>query len=383
MRRRLRGDATLLAVLLLVGGGLEAVSVAGTPEWRVAGPDHAWSFPRDHHAHPEYRSEWWYLTGQLAAGEASEPTHGFQFTMFRLGVAPQQPPWDSDWAARDLVLGHLAITDLVDGRHLFREVLTRPGPGRGGFPAVDTDTVLAWCRAPAGTDGRWQIARTAAGGFTVQAADRRAGLLLDLDLAPQRPRVFQGPGGYSVKDPAAGAGSLYYSYTRLAAQGRLAAGADTLAARGRAWLDREIFTSQLAARHVGWDWLSLQLSDGRDLMVFVLRDTTGAPDVAHATVVAPGGEARWFDPALDAMAPRRHWTSPETGARYPVAWDLQLPRAGLDLTVEARLDAQENVGRRSGVVYWEGAVRARGPGGLTGRGYLEMTGYGPDGRPPF
>jgi predicted secreted hydrolase len=83
------------------------------------------------------------------------------------------------------------------------------------------------------------------------------------------------------------------------------------------------------------------------------------------------------------MQPRRHWTSPQTGARYPVAWDLELPQARLDLTVEARLDAQENVGRRSGVVYWEGAVRARGPEGLTGRGYLEMTGYGPDGRPPF
>ncbi len=385
------GRLVVRAALALAGLALAGLALVGLPlgdpavgqDWRVAGPDHAWSFPRDHHAWPEYRSEWWYLTGQLTAAGASEPTHGYQFTMFRLGIAPEPPPWDSDWAARDLVLGHLAITDLRDGRHLFREVLTRPGPGRGGFPAVDADTVLAWSRAPAGTPGRWALARTRAGGFAVRAADRRDGLLLDLELVPRRPRVFQGPGGYSVKDPASGAGSLYYSYTRLETAGRLAAGADTLQVTGSSWLDREIFTSQLASRHQGWDWLSLQLSDGRDVMAFVLRDTTGAADVAHATVVGADGQVRWLEPAPEVLAPSRHWTSPQTGARYPVAWRLRLPAVDLELTVEARLEAQENVGPRSGVIYWEGAVRAAGAGGLTGRGYLEMTGYGPDGRPPF
>lgn len=369
----------MAAILLL----LTVAGPAPAQGWRVAGPDHAWSFPRDHHAHPEYRSEWWYLTGQLAAEGAGVPTHGYQFTMFRLGIAPERPPWDSDWTARDLVLGHLAITDLRDGRHLFREVLTRPGPGRGGFPAAHADTVLAWSRGPAGTPGRWELARTRAGGFRVRAADRRDGLLLDLDLVPQRPRVFQGPDGHSVKDPASGAGSLYYSYTRLGTDGRLAAGRDTLRVTGRSWLDREIFTSQLASRHQGWDWLSLQLSDGRDLMVFVLRDTTGAADVAHATVVDADGQVRWLEPDPDVLAPERHWSSPETGARYPVAWRLTLPAADLVLQVQARVDAQENVGPRSGVIYWEGAVRAEGSGGITGQGYLEMTGYGPDGRPPF
>jgi len=393
----LPGLVCLLAACLepagpaLAAGPTAGGPPAGTPAqttadgWRIAGPGHAWAFPRDLHARPEYRSEWWYLTGQLAAAGAAEPTHGFQFTMFRLGIAREQPRWDSDWTARDLVLGHVAVTDLRDGRHLFREVLTRPGPGRGGFPAADADTVLAWCRAPAGTPGRWQLARTQAGGLTVSAAARDAGLLLDLVLSPTRPRVFQGPGGYSVKDPAAGAGSLYFSQTRLRTRGRLAAGADTLDVAGSAWLDREIFTSQLADRHVGWDWLSLQLDDGRDLMVFVLRDSTGEADVAHATVVAPDGEVRWLDPPLDVLQPLRHWTSGRTGARYPVDWRLALPAAGLELTVAAVVDAQENVGERSGVVYWEGAVTAHGEGAdaVRGRGYLEMTGYGPGGRPPF
>jgi predicted secreted hydrolase len=366
------------AVLVL---GLLLAVAAGAAEWRPAAPGHAWSFPRDHHAHPDYRSEWWYVTGQLAAAADTEPRLGFQVTIFRLGLVPDRPPWASDWTARDLVLGHAAVTDLAAGQHLFSEVLTRTGPGRGGFPAPG-DSVLAWCRAPAGTAGRWSV-RYDGEAFAVTAGDARLGLLLDLRLVPERPLVFQGPGGYSEKDPAAGAGSLYYSFTRLAARGQAAAGADTFAVRGRAWLDREVFTSQLAARHQGWDWLSLQLDDGRDLMVFALRDTTGVADVARATLVAADGSVRWLEPAPDAIRPQRWWTSPQTGARYPVAWTVAVPAADLELTVEALIDAQENVGRRSGVVYWEGAVRARTAGGVSGRGYMELTGYGPTGRPPF
>jgi predicted secreted hydrolase len=365
----------LVVILLLAFPA--APTVAG--EWAVADSSHAWVFPRDHHAHPGYRNEWWYVTGQLVAEGAARPTHGFQVTFFRLGLDPDDPGWDSDWSVRDLVMAHAAVTDLVSGRHLFSEVLTRAGPGRGGFPAPG-DSVLAWCRAPAGTAGRWSFRLHDDGGFAVTARDRRGGLLVDLTLAPERPRVFQGPNGYSAKDPGAGAGSLYYSYTRLAAQGRVAAGADTVAVTGRAWLDREIFTSQLAARHRGWDWLSLQLEDGRDLMVFVLRDQQQRPDVARATVVGSAGSVRWLEAPLDVLEARDWWTSPETGARYPVAWRLRLPAAGVDLELEALVRDQENVGRRSGVSYWEGAVRAAGG---VGRGYVEMTGYGPDGRPPL
>ena len=330
--------------------------LTGASGWRDAGPDHAWSFPRDHHARHAYRNEWWYVTGHLAPVGADEPAYGFQVTFFRLGIAPEMPPWDSDWAARDLVMAHVAITDVGAGRHEFHEVLTRPGPGRGGFPALP-DSVLAWCRAPAGEVGRWSLARRE-DGFAVSVDGR-----LELTLTPERPRVFQGPNGFSVKDPQAGAGSLYYSYTRLAARGVLA---DTLQVHGRAWLDREIFTDQLAARHEGWDWLSLQLDDGRDLMVFTLRDRDGRPDTARATLVEPGGAVRWLEAPLDVLSPRRWWTSPRTGARYPVAWALRLPAVGVAVDLEAVLDDQENVGR---VTYWEGAVR--GPGC---RGYVERTG---------
>lgn len=366
------------AVAFTIAGLVAAATATATDDWRHAGPDHDWQFPRDHHAHPDYRSEWWYVTGQVAAGgvPGDEPTHGFQFTIFRLGLVPQQPPWQSDWAARDLVLGHAAVTDLRTGRHLFSEVLTRTGPQRGGFPGPGQE-VLAWCRGPAGTPERWSIRRYE-DGFAVAAHDAQQGLLLDLMLRPERPPVFQGPGGYSVKDAREGTGSLYYSFTRLATSGRLTADGDTLTVGGRAWLDREIFTSQLADRHRGWDWLSLQLDDGRDVMVFTLRRHDNTPDTARATVVQTDGTVGWFEARPEVLVPLRHWTSPRTGARYPVAWRLDLPEAGLDLEFRALVPASENVGERSGVIYWEGAVAGAGA-----RGYVEMTGYLESARPPF
>lgn len=353
---------------------LAAIAPVAAEDWQIAGPGHDWSFPADHHAMPEYRSEWWYVTGQVGPVGGGEPTHGLQMTIFRVGLAPERPPWQSEWTARDVVLGHLAISDLRNDRHVFSEVLARAGSDRGGFPSYP-DSVVAWVRAPAGTMGRWQIVRRGEG-FALRAADRRQGLMIDLALVPERPRIFQGPGGYSVKDPEAAAGSLYYSYTRLATSGLVAVGGDTLSVSGLSWFDREVFTSQLASRHAGWDWMGLHLSDGRDLMAFALRDTTGAVDVTHATLVEADGSVRWFDPAPGFLTARRWWTSPETGGRYPVAWRIALPEVDLEFALEARFEAQENVGRRGGTVYWEGAVQGRSVDGVEVSGYVEMTGYG-------
>ncbi|MEZ4386063.1 MAG: lipocalin-like domain-containing protein [Candidatus Krumholzibacteriia bacterium] len=147
---------------------LVAVSAAGAATWKAARPGRAWSFPDDHHAMPGYRSEWWYLTGILTAAGRQTPTYGVQVTIFRIGLLPEPPPWDSDWAASDLVLGHLAVSDLTTGRHRFTETLVRAGPDRGGFPAPP-DSVLAWVRAPAGTAGRWSLA-LAPGGFRSRPA---------------------------------------------------------------------------------------------------------------------------------------------------------------------------------------------------------------------
>jgi predicted secreted hydrolase len=361
-------------VVLALLASLALADNAG--EWRQAGPGHAWDFPLDHYAHPGFKTEWWYVTGQLTAPD--DRRFGYQFTLFRVGILSQAPVLDSAWSASDLVMGHVAITDLAAGTHTFSEILYRAVPGLGGFGAPG-DSIVAWGRAPAGTPGRWEFRLRTGDRFALRARDDRQGLALDLDLAPLRPPVLQGPEGFSVKDPARESGSLYYSYTRLATRGLVVSGGDTLRVDGLSWLDREIFSSELAGEQVGWDWFSLQLDDGRDLMLYRLRNKAGDTSAANGTLVGADGAARYLARSDWRLEPARTWRSPQTGATYPVAWRLTVPSADLDVTLEALLDAQENVSRRTGdLIYWEGAVEVRAPQGTTpfGRGYAEMTGYG-------
>jgi predicted secreted hydrolase len=390
---------------VLVSGGVPADEV-----WRQAAPDRVWSFPRDHWHQPGYKTEWWYFTGHLRVPGEAKPRFGFQFTFFRIGVLNARPQLDSRWATSNLLMGHAAVTDLASGRHLFSEALYRAMPLLGEFGNYP-DTTIVWSRAPAGTPGRWTLTWTGTG-FRLQARDDREGFAFDLTATPTKPLVFQGPNGYSRKSATDDrAASLYYSFTRLAVQGRVrtGGGADT-AVVGSAWMDREIFTGALGEDQVGWDWLSLQLDDGRDLMLYRLRaaepvavtrgpaGTGEAPDPNDGTkpagrrdfsfgtlVAADGGVVRL---AVDdwSWEPLDHWTSPRTGIRYPVRWRIRVPRAGLDLVVEARPLDQENIGRGSGMRYWEGAVTAvpaAGADGSGGRGYVELTGYGEDDRPPL
>lgn len=359
------------------------VALADEPGWRRAAPGHRWAFPRDHHAHPDYRTEWWYVTGHLVPVDDpdGEPL-AFQQTFFRIGLA-QDAPADSAsaWAARDLVMGHAAVADPGRGRHAFSEVLWRAVPLLGGFGAPG-DSVLAWARAPAGTPGRWSLALDGEA-FVLAARDDRRGLRYDLRAVPTKPLVLHGDGGFSPKTADGTAGSLYASATRLKVTGTVWRDGAQVRVRGQAWLDREIFTSTLAADQTGWDWLSLQLDDGRDLMLYRLRGPVGETDFALGTFVAPDGTSVTLAADAWTWAPGRTWTSPRTGADYPVAWRLRVPAAGLDLVLEAVMDAQENVSGRSGVHYWEGAVRARTPAGAAaGRGFVELTGYGEGSRPP-
>lgn len=368
---------TVLVISVLLAA---AAAVAG-PEWRQAAPGYAWSFPRDHHAHPEYKTEWWYVTGHLRPEDgAADDWLAFQQTFFRVGVDRTAPADSaSDWAVRDLVMAHAALADPAAGRHVFSEVLWRAMPLLGGFGALG-DPVLAWCQAPPGTDGRWSLVLED-GAFRLRARDERRGLTYDLLCRPMKPLVFHGEGGFSPKNAAGTAASLYVSATRLAVTGTVLRGGAEIAVTGQAWLDREIFTSSLGAGQTGWDWLSLQLDDGRELMVYRLRGDAAAV-YALGTLVDTDGTSRPLPAGAWSWEPGRTWTSPETGAAYPVAWRLRVPVAGLDLELAATMDTQENVSVRTGVHYWEGAVTATTAGRPLGRGFVELTGYGEGSRPP-
>ncbi len=343
--------------------------------WLSARPDYAWRFPRDHYAHPGYRTEWWYFTGQLAQDGDTAPRLGYQLTIFRIGIVPQRPPLRSDWAAANLVMGHAAITDFRTGRHRFSEVLLRAIPLYGGFGAPG-DSLLAWCRAPEGTGGDWSLRWTGAG-FAFAARDARQGFGFQLAGRPERPPTLEGPNGYSRKGRDPGNASEYYSYTRLATSGTVSLGGTTFTAHGLSWMDQEVGSSQLDARAVGWDWFSLQLADGRDVMLYLLRDSSEAPTWGGGTIVEGPGRSRHLELRDFSVRRTATWTSP-AGARYPARWTVTIPGEGLMLDVRPIVADQEN---RSAIArklfYWEGAVVARdAEGHPVGRGYVELTGYG-------
>ncbi len=348
------------------GGGLTVVSLLGDGDsagYARAAPHAEFTFPEDHGAHPDYRSEWWYFTGNLSAADGRE--FGFQLTFFRFALAPEARKGVSAWGTRQVWMGHFAVTDVAGERFHRAEVFQR---GALGLAGAQAQPFRAWI-------GDWEARSEGSDFFPLTLSADGQDFAIQLSLSPRKPVVFQGDAGYSAKGPEPGNASLYYAYTRLAAQGTLRLGEAAVTVQGEAWLDREWSTSALGAGIEGWDWLSLQLEDGRDLMIYQLRRDDGSPSEfsAGSLIDAAGGVTRLS--AKDfVMRPGRRWRSPDTGAAYPVEWKVEVPAAGLALEIYPAMDTQE---MDLSVRYWEGAVRARSPGAgpVLGRGYLEMTGY--------
>lgn len=395
---------------------------AGAIGWLAVDPNYAWSFPRDHGTHPGFRNEWWYFVGHLY--DATGRRFGYQLTLFRIGIAPTAPRLDSWWTASDLVMGHLAVTDVAGDRHLFAETLYRATPLLGGFGAADS--VLAWSQAPPGTHGRWSI-RWNAGRFELSARDERTGVAVELSAAPLEEPLLQGPNGYSRKSGTEEAASHYYSVTRLETRGSITVPAsrdpdpepsraaqkapprhpadassrmetleaaprgatpgrplaspsdvETLEAGGISWMDHEFSSNQLGAHQVGWDWFALQLADGRDLMLYMLRDAEGV-DYAHGTLREASGAAHPLEPKDWRLDARR-----AQGELYPSRWNLEIPEHDIEVEIVPLVLDQENVSAiLPDLRYWEGAVEVRAQERAWGQGYVELTGYGESGRLPF
>ncbi len=391
MKRRSLSASSALAICLvaifplfvdLVARGSQPLDsvVRAQNRWKNAAADYPWKFPDDHWSHDEYQSEWWYFTGHLQTSDHPPRRFGFQFTFFRFGLAPTLPPRDSTWNSKNLIMAHLAISDIASGEHLFSEVLTRESPLLAGL-GIQPDSLLAWSRAPAGSPGRWLL-HWNGNGFRMTAHDSTQGLALQLSTRPLKPVVLQGPNGYSRKSPLDGHASLYYSFPRMHTTGTLVVHGRRFAVQGLTWMDKEFGSGQLAENQTGWDWLSVQLLDGREWMGFLVRDTAGNVDHASAALISVEGKRQELSAGEWTWSHSRTWQSPHTKATYPIAWRLRVPGAGLDLSIEALIEDQENRGRR--LFYWEGAVQARNAAGeLVGHGYVEMTGYGKGNRPPL
>lgn len=337
-------------------------ALGGDPEpgFARATDPRPFSFPADHGAHPDFKNEWWYLTGNLAA--PSGRRFGYQVTLFRIALAPESALRASRWATRQVWMAHVALTDVAAGTHQARERLARQALGLAGA-GLDPFRVWLedWRLDGTGNDFPWHLG--------VDAGD----FALELELAGDRP-MLQGDQGLSQKSAEPGNASYYYSLPRLATQGEIRAGDQRYPVQGLSWLDREWSTSSLGPDQVGWDWLSLQFQDGTDLMYYQLRRRDGSPD-PHSRGAARLADGRRLDllPAEVKLIPREFWTSPQ-GRRYPIVWDLDTPAQPRQLRVRALLPDQL---MELSVRYWEGAVEIldRDGGARLGYGYLEMTGY--------
>lgn len=333
---------------------------ADTEGYARAERPRAFRFPADHGPHPEYRSEWWYFTGNLT--DSAGRRFGYELALFRFALGPGTGERDSQWGTRQVYMGHLALTDVAARRFRYRERFARAALGLAG---AEASPFRVWLED-------WSVAGD---GFPWRLSAASDGFALELSLDPLKAVVLQGEDGLSRKGAGAGNASYYYSIPRLATEGTITADGTAYSVKGESWLDREWSTSALEEEQVGWDWFGLQLNDGYELMVYRLRRRDGSLDPHSAgTLVTPDGTKRTLGPADVQLEVRAHWTSPR-GGTYPARWRLTVPAADLSLEVDPVLADQElDVTPR----YWEGAVDVRGENGrrpVTGRGYAELTGY--------
>lgn len=356
-----------LPVLLASPAGAGAAPREASP-WRLALPGYRYEFPRDHMAHPEFQTEWWYFTGNLQGTGGAE--FGYELTFFRQARWTPGDP-ESRWHSGQLYLAHFAMTDAGAKAFTHRERLNRPGPGLAG---ADAATGRVW-------NGNWQAQLVGGHDWRVEATDHS--MAVRLDLRSRKQPVLHGANGVHQKAAEAGRASHYVSLTRLETVGTLSSHGKSYRVEGLSWMDHEFFTSQMAADQVGWDWFSIQLDDGSELMIYRLRRRDGSVEpYSGGTYVSPDGQ--WEALRLNdlRLTPQQTWKSPRTGGAYPIGWLLEVPRLGITLTATARIEDQELVSeRRLGPSYWEGLMEYRGTRSgkaLKGKGYLELTGYAGD-----
>jgi predicted secreted hydrolase len=345
------GTATLPAA--------HAATADGVEDYPPVLPGRALVFPRDYGSHPQFRTEWWYVTGWLAT--ANGETMGFQVTFFR-ARPPVDPANPSAFAARQLLIAHCAISDPRRGRLWQDQRIRRAGLGLAEAQESDTRVWIDdWSLVH--EDGRYAA--------TIAAEDFAMHLLLKDTQTP----LLNGTAGVSRKGPAAEAASYYYSLPHMQVSGSIMREGRTDEVIGEAWFDHEWSSQYLDDHASGWDWIGINLDDGSALMAFRIRGLDGTARWTGGTLRSRNGSVETLDTTAVNFKPGREWTSPRTGIKYPVEWHVTVGSREFDL--QPLIDDQENDTRLStGAIYWEGAVRVTERGRPVGRGYLELTGYG-------
>ncbi len=338
-------------------------SIAG-----YARADHVRSFqlPQDHGPHPDFQTEWWYYTGNLDTADGRH--FGYQLTFFRRAIASTTTVRNSDWATNQVYFAHFALSDIRNITHFATERFSR---GAAGLAGASGDPYHVWLE-------NWEVTSLDADGSRVQLKAEDSGRVINLTLDAAKPLVLQGDHGLSQKSEGVGNASYYVSYTRLATEGSITTNGETVSVKGLSWMDHEFSTTELGANAVGWDWFSIQLSDQRELMLFQIRQKDGSIDpLASGTLVEPDGSTKNLKREQFNVRVLSTWKSSRSGATYPSRWEVTIPSADIQLTLEPYMADQE---MNLSLVYWEGAVKIGGRSNgasVNGSGYVELTGYAP------
>jgi predicted secreted hydrolase len=306
-------------------------------------------------AHPDTAAEWWYYTGHLRTAAGRE--YGFELTFFRARLP------DGD----DLDAAHFALTDVAAGTFRYAEKMHRPFPGIAESDPARLSVSIE----------NWQ-AREEQGAHRLRAT--MPGAAIDLRLSPEKSAVVHGEGGISRKGPRPDEYSRYVSIPRMSVSGTLDREGRAESVTGIAWFDHECGPGGLPADLAGWDWFSVQLSDGTELMLYRLRTKDGRDSpFSQGTFVERDGRAVPLKAADFETGAAGTWKSPRSGAVYPSGWRVRVPSRAIDVSITPKVAGQELVTNRSTrVTYWEGACTAVGSAGgrpVTGTSYVELTGY--------
>jgi len=315
------------------------------------------TFPKDAGPHPQFRSEWWYYTGNLT--DDSNRQFGYQLTLFRQAIHPEKPKPGSKWRSSQIYMGHFAVTDVRENKFYSFNRMTRQAANLAG---AQSDPYRVWVE-------NWEVS----GDFrspVLKASEE--GITINLKLNSEKPEVLQGNQGLSQKSKGIGNASYYFSQTRLRTTGTIQIHDHQYSVNGNSWLDREWSTSILSKNETGWDWFSLQLQDNRELMLFVIRQKNGAISPYSAgTLVFSDNRTLHLKKGDFTIQTLDNWVSPKTKIKYPSRWQISIPEADIQLDITPTIKNQEHT---HNFIYWEGAVKVTGES-QNGKGYVELVGY--------
>ncbi|PIO48079.1 MAG: carotenoid 1,2-hydratase [[Chlorobium] sp. 445] len=333
--------------------------------FEYASPAYTLSLPKDHASHHAYRTEWWYYTGHLTSKEGRQ--FGYQLTFFRTALSLEDAKASDDASRKHVYFAHFAVTDEDTRQFYFKEKQSR---GAFGEANAEEDYYKVFI-------GNWSVQDV--GKYMLLQAESDS-LSLVLILEALKPAVLHGEKGYSQKGESPQNASMYYSYTRLKSTGALTLNGTRYTVEGESWKDHEFGTSQLDKNSIGWDWFSMQFSDSTELMVYTLRQADGSIGrFSSGTFVAADGSTQHLTKDDFNLEVLELYSSKKSGATYPAKWKLSIPKLDLQVTITPTVQDQELLTQESTrITYWEGSVRltgTRGKNTLTGKGYVELTGY--------